>query len=119
MSIDPVAALIAYHAALDDHDIDQVERLMAENARYESAGIGVVEGRVAILTAMRNYFATHLNHHAWDEQVEATGPRSARSHWRLTATKTATGQTLKRAGIEDVMFDSQGLVLNVFVVDTE
>jgi ketosteroid isomerase-like protein len=117
MSFDPVAALVAYHAALDAHDIDQVAMLMAEAAIYESASIGVVEGRTAIISAMRKYFAAHTDHHAWDDRVEQTGPRSARSVWQLQATNDATGEKYHRRGEEELTFDDQGKVLRVVVVD--
>ncbi len=117
MSFDPVAAISAYHAALDAHDVDKVETLMAENATYESAGIGLVEGRDAILAAMRKYFAAHTDHHAWDDSAEQIGPRTARAVWQLKATNNATGEKYHRRGEEDVTFDEAGLVLRVVVRD--
>ncbi len=119
MSFDPVVALVAYHAALDAHDVDKVEMLMAVNATYESAGIGLVEGRDAITSAMRKYFAGHSDHEAWDDQVEATGPRSARAVWQVKATSKASGEQFHRNGLEDVTFDDQGLVLKVKVTDRD
>jgi SnoaL-like domain len=116
MSFDPVAALVAYHAALDAHDVDKVETLMAVNATYESAGIGLVEGRDAITSAMRKYFAAHSDHKAWDDQVEATGPCSARAAWQVKATTTA-GEKFHRNGLEDVWFDDHGKVVAVKVTD--
>jgi ketosteroid isomerase-like protein len=117
MSFDPVAALVAYHAALDAHDVDKVESLMAENAVYESAAIGVVEGRAAIIAAMRKYFTAHKDHHAWDDSVKATGPYSAHAVWQLTATNNASGEKYHRRGTEEVTFEGDGKVLRVFVVD--
>lgn len=117
MSFDPVAALVSYHAALDAHDVDKVETLMAAQATYESAGIGLIEGRDAITSAMRKYFAAHSNHQAWDESVAATGPRSARAAWRVKATVAASGEHFQRSGLEDVTFDDEGKVLAVKVTD--
>lgn len=117
MSFDPVAALVAYHAALDAHDIARVETLMATNATYESDGIGLVKGRDAITTAMRAYFTATPDHQAWDDEVSKSGPRSARCHWRLKATNKQTGAVVERSGTEEVVFDEAGLVLHVVVVD--
>ena len=117
MSFDPVVAITNYHTALDAHDVDQVEKLMAENATYESAAIGIVVGHVAITSAMRKYFAAHSNHKAWDESIEAIGPRSARAVWRLEATQNVTGEHYSRSGTEEVTFDDDGKVLRVFVTD--
>lgn len=117
MSFDPVAALIAYHAALDAHDVDKVETLMAENAVYESVAVGKVEGRDAITAAMRKYFATHIDHKAWDERVEQVAPNAARSVWQLTATNSANGENYHRRGEEVVTFDTVGKVVRVQVTD--
>jgi SnoaL-like domain len=117
MSVDPVAALIVYHAALDAHDVDKVETLMATSATYESASIGLLEGRTVIIAAMRKYFAAHADHHAWDESVEQTGPHTAHAVWALAATNDATGEKYERRGTEDVTFDDAGKVLRVVVVD--
>jgi nuclear transport factor 2 (NTF2) superfamily protein len=119
MSFDPVAALKAYHAALDAHDVDRVEMMLALNATYTSAAVGVVEGRDAIVAAMRKYFAAHEDHRAWDDAIKATGPRQAHSVWQLKATHTASGQTFHRRGEETVTFDANGLVLAVVVKDNE
>ncbi len=117
MSFDPVAALNTYHAALDAHDVDRVETLMAENATYESAAIGVVRGRDAITSAMRKYFAAHADHHAWDDHVEMIDAKSARAVWQLTATHNDSGEKYHRRGQEELTFDDEGKVLRVVVVD--
>jgi ketosteroid isomerase-like protein len=117
MTFDPVAAITAYHAALNAHDVDLVETLMAENAQYVSAGLGVVNGRVAIVAAMRSYFANYKDHKSWDEHVEATGAHSAHCTWRLTATEGKSGKSIARLGTEEVTFDGDALVLKVHVTD--
>jgi ketosteroid isomerase-like protein len=117
MTFDPVAALMAYHAALDAHDVDKVESLMAENAVYESVAVDRVEGRDAITAAMRKYFAAHADHHAWDDSVELVAANAARSVWQLTATDSASGEKYHRRGEEVVTFDADGRVLRVQVTD--
>jgi SnoaL-like domain len=117
MSFDPVAALLRYHQAIDAHDIDVVEMMLAKTARYESSGLGVVEGRVAIVRAMRHYFNGHPDHQSWDDEVMATGPRSARSLWKLKATNKLTGQVVLRHGTEDIEFDADGKIFSVTVRD--
>jgi ketosteroid isomerase-like protein len=117
MNFDPFIALKAYHAALDAHDVDQVETLMAENAVYSSASVGVVEGRDAIVAAMRKYFAAHSDHHAWDDEVKASGPLQAHAVWQLTATHNISKEKYHRRGEETVTFNSEGKVVRVEVVD--
>lgn len=117
MNFDPVKALVAYHAALDAHNVDLVESMMAENATYTSPAVGVVEGRDAIVGAMRKYFAAHSDHRAWDDAVKATGSRQAHAIWQLTATNNASKEKYHRRGEETVTFDADGKVLKVDVVD--
>jgi hypothetical protein len=117
MSFDPVTALQRYHQAIDAHDIDAVESMLAETARYESAGLGVVEGRAEIVAAIRRYFDGHPDHQSWDDEVMPTGPSSARSLWRLKATNKVTGQVVMRHGTEDIEFDEAGKILQVIVRD--
>lgn len=114
---DPAAALIAYHAALDSQDMDRLARMFAVDATYESAGLGLVTGRAAILDAVRNYFATSPDHQAWDDVVKATGPREAMCQWRLRATNKVTGKKVERTGTEVVAFNKAGQITRVAVKD--
>jgi hypothetical protein len=117
MRFDPVTALTRYHQAIDAHDIDAVESMLAETARYESGGLGVVEGRAAIVAAMNSYFDDHPDHQSWDDEVKPTGPSSVRSLWKLKATNKITGQVVMRHGTEDIEFDDAGKILQVIVRD--
>ncbi len=119
MSLDPVETLIVYHAAIEAQDIELVETMLAEHATYEFVGLGTVAGRDAIVMAMREYFIVHPDHHAWDVEVKATGPRSAFAAWQLEATNSQTGQHHLRKGLESVVFDDDGLIVEIRVTDTE
>lgn len=116
-SFDPKAALIAYHAALEARDFMALEHIFADDVEYVSAGIGVTRGRAALMQSLRDYFASHGDHHAWDEAVEALGPQMAQSHWGLVATDPASGQLVERRGVETLTFDGAGRVLRVAVSD--
>ena len=117
MSFDPVAALLAYHKAIDGFDIDQVASMLAEDAVYTSGGLGMVNGKADIILAMRRYFTGHPDHQSWDDDVMKSGPLAARSLWKLTATDRLTGAVVKRSGTEDIVFDNKGLISSVNVVD--
>lgn len=117
VNFDPVEALIAYHAALNAHDIELVETLMAPNAIYASLALGMIEGRSAIIDALRDYFSVHPDHVAWDDSLTALGPREARAVWQLTASNSFTKEKYHRRGEETVTFDNEGTILRVDVVD--
>ena len=118
MSIDPVALVRRYHAALEAYDAAVVGPMFSQGAIYVSPGLnGVVEGRDAIIAAFNAYFAEHPGQHTEDESLEQTGPRQARAAWLLRATAVSTGRQVMRQGIETVSFDAQGLIVRVEVED--
>ena len=114
---DPVAALVAYHAALERRDFAYVNAALAENAVYESKGLGAVSGKAAILSALQTYFTHHPDHKAWDTNVVEEAPRMAKSHWQLQATEHITGKKITRSGTERVTFDAKGRIVSVAVED--
>jgi uncharacterized protein (TIGR02246 family) len=118
MSIDPVALVRRYHAALDAYDASVVGPMFADDAIYSSPGVnGRIEGRDAIIAAFSAYFAEHPDQRAEDDSIEQTGPREARAHWRLRATAASTGAAVARRGLETVSFDAGGLITRVEVED--
>jgi uncharacterized protein (TIGR02246 family) len=118
MSIDPVALVRRYHAALNGFDAAAVMPMFAANAVYVSPGLnGRVKGREAIIAAFAAYFAEHPDQQAEDDSIEQTGPCEARARWRLRATARSTGRQITRRGIETVSFDAEGLILKVEVED--
>jgi uncharacterized protein (TIGR02246 family) len=119
MTIDPVALLTRYHAALNDYDEAVVEAMFAEDAIYVSPGVkGRIAGRDAIIAAFTAYFAEHPDQAAIDEAVTQVAPDTAHSVWRLDATARSTGQRVTRRGTETISFDRHGLIRHVEVADT-
>jgi ketosteroid isomerase-like protein len=118
MAFDPVARLIAYHDAINKLDFSTIEAIFAEDAVYDSGGLGgVVSGRGPIMDGFRRYFDAYPDQVAEDSVVEALDGLRVRSVWRLTATHKVTGEALLRAGEEIVTFDETGRILRVDVTD--
>jgi len=118
MTIDPVALLRRYHAALNAYDARTVSPMFAEDAVYVSPGIdGRIAGRDAIIAAFTRYFAEHPDQHAIDEEVALVATNSVRSVWRLEATARSTGRRVTRRGTETVRFGDDGLIRHVEVED--
>lgn len=117
MSVD---RLIAYHAALNDFDLEGVEAMFDANAEYVSPGLkGAIRGRAAIMAAMRDYFADYADQRAEDDEVLELAPNVVQSLWRLKATSSKTGKVLERRGQEVVTFNAAGLIACVEVFDAE
>lgn len=115
---DPMARLIAYHDAINALDFGTIEAMFAENAVYDSGGLGgVVEGRGPIMDGFRSYFDLYPDQVSEDTIIEAVGERAIRSVWKLVATHRVTGKKLIRAGEEIVTFDHAGMIVRVEVTD--
>jgi uncharacterized protein (TIGR02246 family) len=118
MSMDPVALLQRYHAALNDYDERTVKAMFAEDAIYVSPGVnGRIAGRDAIIAAFTAYFAEHPDQAAIDEAVTLVAPDAVRSIWKLEATARSTGQRVTRRGSETVTYGGDGLIRQVEVSD--
>jgi hypothetical protein len=118
MAFDPVARLIAYHAAINELDFSTIEAMFAEGAVYDSGGLGgLVSGRGPIMDGFRVYFDAYPDQVAEDSLVEALDGLRVRSVWSLTATHRVTGDRLVRSGEEIVTFDAAGRILRVEVTE--
>ena len=118
MPFDPVARLIAYHDAITAFDFPAIEKMFAENAVYDSGGLGgVVTGRGPIMQGFRDYFDAYSDQTSEDTLVEKLDERRVRAVWTSTATHRTTGEKLLRSGIEITTFDDNGLILKVEVID--
>ena len=118
MTIDPVALLRRYHAALNDYDEAVVMPMFAVDAVYDSPGVnGRIAGRAAIIAAFTAYFTEYPDQHATDETVVPTANRTVQSVWRLEATSRSSGRKVTRHGTESVTFDADGLICHVEVAD--
>jgi hypothetical protein len=115
---DPMARLIAYHDAINALDFATIEAMFAENAVYDSGGLGgVVEGRGPIMAGFRSYFDLYPDQVSEDTLIEPVGEQAIRSVWKLTATHRLTGDKLVRSGDEIVTFDHAGMIVRVEVAD--
>lgn len=116
-ALDIVDTVERYHAAVNALDFDAIESFLTETVVYVSDGVGVFEGRDAVMEGFRAYFAEYGDQVAEDDLIEAMSERAVRSIWKLTATSSKTGQKLVRAGEETVFLDRDGFIEKVIVRD--
>lgn len=115
-----IARLLAYHTALNAFDLGAVEAMFAVDAQYISPGLqGAVQGRTAIMNAMRDYFAENADQHAEDAEIVELVPHVVRSRWSLSAISSKTGKVTTRHGTEVVTFNAAGLIQRVEVFDAD
>lgn len=114
---DPVAAMQAYHAAIEKRDLKYIGAALARDAVYQSKGLGPVSGRDAILAAMEGYFTKYPDSKAWDTSVAEESRWVAVCEWQLRATDLTTGKPVSRHGKERVSFGMNGLIKSVEVED--
>lgn len=116
-ALDPVALVRRFHAAISMLDFAAIEAFFTEDATYSSGKIGGPKGRADIMVAFRRYFAEYPDQIAQDSLIEPLSPVSARSIWHLTATSRLTGKQLRREGVEVVIFNRDGRIVSVEVID--
>lgn len=114
---DPADVLRRYHAAINALDYAAIADFFAEDAAYDSKGVGALRGKTAIMAAFRGYFAEYPDQIAHDERVETLAENSARSSWSLVATSATTGEKLVRKGEETIHLDAEGKILRVEIED--
>jgi ketosteroid isomerase-like protein len=117
MTKDLMKLTTRYHDALNRFDFETIEKMLAEDAEYYSAGVGSVFGRDAIMHAMKVYFNEFSDQVSVDESLEQVDEQSVRSHWRLSATTKSSGREVTRQGVETVHFNTKGLISVVEVQD--
>ena len=118
MRFDPVARLTAYHDAINALDFATIEAMFADDAVYDSGGLGgVVTGRGPIMDGFRTYFDAYPDQVSTDSVVERLDDLSVRSVWSLTASHSRTGERLLRTGEEVVTFNADGRIVRVEVTD--
>jgi SnoaL-like domain len=114
---DPVATMVAYHAALEARDMVFLASVFASDAEYHSKGLGPVSGKSAILASIESYFAKYPDHKAWDTTVKQDSALVASCEWQLRATDPKTSVAFSRHGNERVTFNAGGLIVSVDVED--
>ena len=113
------ARLIKYHAALNAFDLAAASKMFAEDAVYVSPGLkSSILGRETIMLAIADYFAEYSDQVSVDDEVLELDENRIQSLWTLNATSNKTGAKVQRRGTEIAMFNKDGLITKIEVIDT-
>lgn len=117
MDFDPAERIVLFHEAVNGMDYAAMELFFAPDATYVSNGVGSLNGREAVLAAIRQYFETYPDQVGVNNLVETLTPLSGRAVWSVRATHAISGKPLVREGEETITFNRDGQVISVDVTD--
>lgn len=99
----------AYVALSNAHRCDLIRPLFAAGARYRSSAVGEFHGVDAIIEMMRGFFSRYPDVR-WRCDAYRCSGRQVSFDFELTALVTGDGNPLRRAGVEYIDFDDDGLI---------
>ena len=112
--MDILATVDAYHEAVSARQIDAIAASLTETAVLVADGIGVFEGRDAIIDGLRAYFDETEHPRIAYSRREAVSQRAVRTLWTIAG---PSADASRRMGEEIVFFDRDGFVEKVIVRD--
>ena len=106
------ALLADYTTALNRYDLGVVADMFAEDAVYVSPGVGgEINGRVAIMSAFKDYFRQHTDQVNRDEDVQQVDENTLQARWHLQSSSST------RSGTQRISFNAAGLIARIEVQD--
>lgn len=99
----------------NDHRLDLIQSLFAEDATYTSAFFGEYRGREAIHDMMVRFFSRFPDAH-WSvpdyREIENDGVEFA---FTMTGSDAESGEKAERHGLERIYFTAEGLIRHIAV----
>ena len=106
---DLIARTQAYVEASNDHDVERIAGMLADDASYSSSGVGEHEGAAAILAMNTTFFDANPDVHWQPENFRAVGDDGVAFDFVITI----GGQP--SSGVERVYFHPDGRIRRVEV----
>ena len=110
-----IARAKAYVEASNAHDLDRVDAMFAENAEYESTGVGSHVGRGSIHAMMDRFFTAYPDVRWAAEAYRLTGDDGVAFDFVMTAKPAEGGDSIERRGVEQLFFTPDGLIRRIEV----
>ena len=105
----------AYVALSNAHKLEFVGPMFAVDAIYQSPNVGVFNGRGAIGDMMTSFFSRFPDVYWEARDYRCTNDGDVRFDFQMTARKAGTGEEIRRAGVEEIKFTNEGLIVRVEV----
>jgi len=100
----------AYVALSNAHKLEFITPMFAADASYRSPNAGAFDGRVAIGAMMSGFFARFPDV-SWDARnFRCTKGGNVQFDFEMTATESASGETIRRTGVEEIEFTGDGYI---------
>ena len=112
---DKVDLAKAYVALSNAHRLQFIVPMFADNASYHSANVGVFNGRKAIGSMMTSFFNRFPDVYWKVRDYRCTTKGSVEFDLEMSAIETATGEHIRRAGIEEIEFTCNGFIARLEV----
>jgi len=113
--MDQMARALTYVEASNDHDLEVVEAMIADDAVYISTGVGSHEGGPAIRAMMNGFFASvsNLNWATSNWHVDEDG--ACAFDFTMTGFQNQTGERINKTGHERIWVAADGLITRIEV----
>ncbi len=98
-----------YTVSSNDHDVEAIAQMLAEDATYSSAQLGDIQGRQSIVEAMERLFRD-LPDVVWGTDGYLASGNAVNFHFQMRATEAATGNAVFQDGVGTVTFSEDGLI---------
>lgn len=107
-----------YVEASNEHDLERIRIMFADDAIYKSSRVGVYEGADAIIAMMTGFFARFPNvfWRVGDYREDAAGRVVFDFVMTATSATEAQSEAVEVHGLETIVFDAIGLVSRIDVV---
>ena len=117
MDTDKLIELARNYVTLsNDHNLQFIQPLFANDATYHSAYFGEYKGSTAIHTMMTSFF-TRFSDAYWEvaeyRYIEDNGVEFA---FVMTGMDASSGERVKRQGLERIYFTPDGLIKHIAVL---
>jgi len=114
-ALNPISLARRYVNLSNKHDLTATISLFSDDAIYHSVFVGKLYGKAAILEMMGHYFSDVPDVHWQTSNYQQLQPLIVRFNFKMSGISKKTGKLISRSDIEEIGFDSQGLIESVKV----